>query len=167
MHPLLRRGRKTSNKNTAIIQLATDICSYDTLECCHSVDYTDEKMSLGRSTAVGYKCCCRINADVYFEPGSIDPVTMPYYSCCIAARAWCGFNHLANGCGCRMDALPCIPACILMSLGSWQGRCTVELQPQSRFSDAQKPRLAEIKQITRYFLPPFRKHQLWETKQLF
>lgn len=47
---------------TAIIQLAVDICSYDTLECCHGVGYTDEKMSVRRSTAVGhqglplYKC---------------------------------------------------------------------------------------------------------------
>lgn len=114
---------------------------------------------------------CRTNADVYSEPGSIDPVTMPYYSCCIAARGRCGFNHLANGCGCRMDALPCIPACIpaciLMSLRSWQGHCTVELQPQFCFPDAQKPCLAKIKQITRYFLPPSRKHRLRETNQIF
>lgn len=88
MHPLFKRGRKGSNRSVAIIQLATDdICSYDALECCHSVDYTDEKMSLGRRHSCGATKFPRgINAHVYFEPGSTDPVTMPYYSCCIAAR---------------------------------------------------------------------------------
>ncbi|EGV93233.1 hypothetical protein I79_002224 [Cricetulus griseus] len=37
------------------------------------------------------KCCFGgVNAHVYFEPGSTDPLTMPYYSCCIAGGADAG-----------------------------------------------------------------------------
>lgn len=35
---------KLTVKNTAIIHLATDVCGYATLEFCHSVGSTDEKM---------------------------------------------------------------------------------------------------------------------------